>query len=118
MSITHGVSERNNRPIYTAQAGLRSNDRGQVLYPTSLIVARLLNELPIAVPEELIDKAKVLDAFYIPTRYANGHPGGTPFEHYGPDLATDPHERTQTRSFYLQPSAGKGFIWDTDERPS
>ena len=47
------------------------------------IVARLLKELPIAVPEALIDKAKVLDAFYIPTRYANGHPEGAPFEHYG-----------------------------------
>jgi HEPN domain-containing protein len=48
------------------------------------VVARLLKELPIAVPDELIDKAKVLDAFYIPTRYANGHPEGAPFEHYGP----------------------------------
>ncbi len=34
-------------------------------------------------PEHLIEKAKVLDNFYIPTRYANGHPEGAPFEHYG-----------------------------------
>ena len=27
---------------------------------------------------------KVLDNFYVPTRYANGHPEGSPFEHYGP----------------------------------
>jgi len=47
------------------------------------VVARLLNELPIAVDEDLIEKAKVLDGFYIPTRYANGHPEGAPFEHYG-----------------------------------
>ena len=47
------------------------------------VVARLLKELPMPVPDELIDKAKVLDAFYIPTRYANGHPEGAPFEHYG-----------------------------------
>ena len=47
------------------------------------VVARLLVQLPNAVPEELIDKAKVLDGFYIPTRYANGHPEGAPFEHYG-----------------------------------
>ncbi len=33
--------------------------------------------------EVLIEKAKVLDSFYIPTRYANGHPEGAPFEHYG-----------------------------------
>lgn len=47
------------------------------------VVARLLNELPITVSEELLDKAKVLDGLYIPTRYANGHPEGAPFEHYG-----------------------------------
>ena len=32
---------------------------------------------------ELLDKAKVRDGFYIPTRYANRHPEGPPFEHYG-----------------------------------
>lgn len=50
------------------------------------VVARLLSELPkgIELPEELIDKGRVLDNFYIPTRYANGHPEGAPFEHYGP----------------------------------
>jgi len=47
------------------------------------VVARLLVELPLSVPEDLRDKAKVLDGFYIPTRYANGHPEGAPFEHYG-----------------------------------
>ncbi len=47
------------------------------------VVARLLRELPLDVPEELIDKARILDNFYIPTRYANGHPEGAPFEHYG-----------------------------------
>jgi HEPN domain-containing protein len=31
----------------------------------------------------LIDKGRVLDAYYIPTRYPNGHPEGAPFEHYG-----------------------------------
>lgn len=30
-----------------------------------------------------VEKAKVLDNFYAPTRYANGHPEGAPFEHYG-----------------------------------
>jgi HEPN domain-containing protein len=47
------------------------------------VVARLLRELPVAVPESLFDKARVLDGFYIPTRYANGHPEGAPFEHFG-----------------------------------
>lgn len=47
------------------------------------VVARLLKELPLDVPEMLIERAKVLDGFYIPTRYANAHPQGPPFEHYG-----------------------------------
>ena len=47
------------------------------------VVAHLLNELPTRVSEDLLDKAKVLDGMYIPTRYAKGHPEGAPFEHYG-----------------------------------
>lgn len=47
-------------------------------------VAKLLFELPVAVPGELVDRARVLDNFYVPTRYPNGHPEGAPFEHYGP----------------------------------
>lgn len=53
------------------------------------VVARLLQDLPIAVPDDLIEEAKVLDNFYIPTRYANGHPEGAPFEHYGPLQSRD-----------------------------
>jgi HEPN domain-containing protein len=48
------------------------------------VVARLLRELPARVDELLIDKGRVLDNFYVPTRHANGHPEGSPFEHYGP----------------------------------
>lgn len=48
------------------------------------VVARLLEELPRDVPSSLLDAAKVLDAFYIPSRYPNSHPEGAPFEHYGP----------------------------------
>jgi len=49
------------------------------------VVARLLRELPEAVrlPEGIADKARVLDAYYIPPRYPNSHPEGAPFEHYG-----------------------------------
>lgn len=53
------------------------------------VVARLLRELPLEVPPLLVEKAKVLDGFYIPTRYANGHPEGAPFEHYGTIQSTD-----------------------------
>lgn len=50
------------------------------------VVARLLRELPetAAAPPDLIEKARVLDSFYIPPRYPNSHPEGPPFEHYGP----------------------------------
>lgn len=48
------------------------------------VIARLLQELPSPPPEDLVNKAKVLDNLYIPTRYPNGHPDGSPFEHYGP----------------------------------
>jgi HEPN domain-containing protein len=53
------------------------------------VVARLLADLPLEVPPDLIDRAKVLDNFYVPTRYANGHPEGSPFEHYGPLQSED-----------------------------
>ena len=50
------------------------------------LIARLLSELPSAcgVPLLLIEKGRVLDTFYIPTRYPDSHPEGAPFEHYGP----------------------------------
>lgn len=49
------------------------------------VIAKLLVELPPSarVPHDLIEKAHVLDAFYIPARYPNSHPEGAPFEHYG-----------------------------------
>lgn len=49
------------------------------------VVARLLRELPpgVALPDDMVDKAHVLDGFYVPTRYPNGHPEGAPFQHYG-----------------------------------
>jgi len=49
------------------------------------VIARLLTDLPrsVAVPEEILEKGRVLDNFYIPSRYPNSHPSGAPFEHYG-----------------------------------
>ncbi len=50
------------------------------------VIARLVEELPEAagVPDDFVDKGRVLDNFYIPSRYPNAHPAGAPFEHYGP----------------------------------
>ena len=49
------------------------------------VIATLLRDLPptVAVPESLVQKAHVLDNFYIPSRCPNSHPEGAPFEHYG-----------------------------------
>jgi HEPN domain-containing protein len=50
------------------------------------VIAKLLMELPDAapVPKDLVERGRVLDNFYIPSRYPNSHPEGAPFEHYGP----------------------------------
>ena len=48
------------------------------------IVAKLLDELPMPVPSDLIERGKVLDTFYVPTRYPTAHVAGAPFQHYGP----------------------------------
>ena len=47
------------------------------------VISRLLADLPFKVADDLMSKSQVLDNFYLPTRYANGHPEGPPFEHYG-----------------------------------
>ncbi|MBN1635652.1 MAG: HEPN domain-containing protein [Deltaproteobacteria bacterium] len=50
------------------------------------VIAKLMQELPdkIELAEGIIEMGRVLDNFYIPTRYPNGHPEGPPFSHYGP----------------------------------
>ena len=50
------------------------------------VIARLLRQLPreVSVPGRLVEEGRVLDNYYIPSRYPNGHPEGAPFEHYGP----------------------------------
>lgn len=48
------------------------------------VFMQLMNEVPTSsVPQELIEKGRVLDNYNIPTRYASGHPNGAPYEHYG-----------------------------------
>ncbi len=49
------------------------------------VVARVMIELSdrVSFPENLMEKGRVLDNYYIPSRYPYGHPSGAPFEHYG-----------------------------------
>ena len=48
------------------------------------VVARLLLKLPDAPSEHLVEKGRVLDNYYVPTRCPNWHPEGAAYEHYGP----------------------------------
>ena len=54
--------------------------------PSSCVISQLFAGLPetVDVPEQLVEKGRVLDNFYIPSRYPNYHSVGAPFEHYGP----------------------------------
>ena len=54
--------------------------------PKGNVVSRLLNELPssTSVDQDVVESAKVLDTFYIPTLYPDSHAEGAPYEHYGP----------------------------------
>ena len=71
--ISHQAAERAVKVLYLAY--------GQEAW--GHVVARLLCDLPTPVPAELIARGRVLDNFYVPIRYPNGHPEGAPFEHYG-----------------------------------
>lgn len=50
---------------------------------TSNVIARLLTELPETPPEDLVDRGRVLDNYYIPTRSPKSHADGAAYEHYG-----------------------------------
>jgi HEPN domain-containing protein len=43
----------------------------------------LVRDLPVPTPPDLVDKARFLDAGYVPTRCPSLHPEGAPFVHYG-----------------------------------
>lgn len=47
-------------------------------------VSELLENLPekIRPQKELVEEAKILDKYYIPTRYPNAHPAGPAFKFY------------------------------------
>ena len=48
------------------------------------VLTRLLADLPHPVAPALRERARVLDNYYVPTRYPSGHVEGAPYEHYGP----------------------------------
>jgi HEPN domain-containing protein len=46
------------------------------------VLKMLLKDLDSAAPDNVLECARVLDDYYIPTRYANGHDSGAPYVHY------------------------------------
>jgi len=55
-------------------------------------VARLLEEMDLAAARpspELIDDAKLLDQFYVPTRYPSGFESGAPMDFFTKEQAAD-----------------------------
>ncbi|MEM1984836.1 MAG: HEPN domain-containing protein [Candidatus Korarchaeum sp.] len=55
-------------------------------------IAKLLMSVEakgIGVPEEIMQRAKTLDKYYVPTRYPNAWAEGTPHEYYTEPDATD-----------------------------
>jgi len=83
------ASQRDERHEWACFAAQQAADKAAKALHLSLsqeawghTVAQIIAELPIPTAD-LVDKGKVLDNFYVPTRYANGHPEGAPFEHYG-----------------------------------
>lgn len=45
-------------------------------------VFKLLKELPIEVPKDLLERAKILDSYYITARCPSGFPEGSPYEFF------------------------------------
>lgn len=71
-------------------------------------VLQLLRELPAEhqAPEELLDRARVLDRHYIPSRYPNAHPSGASHEYY---IREDAEKAVRYAEEVLRFCAGEGL---------
>ncbi|MGB9867725.1 MAG: HEPN domain-containing protein [Bacillota bacterium] len=84
------ASGRHEWACFAAQQGAENAVRALHLHLgqdiSGHVVAKLLTELhrKVIVPSDLVDKARVLDNYYIPASYPNSHAAGGPFERYGP----------------------------------
>ena len=66
-------------------------------------MAKLLRELPIEVPAELVERGQVLDNFYVPASLSERSPReGAPFEHYGPRQSEEAIEDARTIVEYVR----------------
>lgn len=53
-----------------------------------LVLLNLLNDEGIHIPDNLFADARTLDRHYIPPRYADAYPSGSPFEFYDEQTAS------------------------------
>jgi len=61
-------------------------------------VSKLLQELAslgVVAPADLIDDGKILDQYYVPTRYPNGFESGAPMDFYTKEQAHDAVRRAE-----------------------
>src|SRR5262249_20771014 len=66
-----------------AEKALKAALYSHLRHARTHVLIDLIDDLHANAPETLLDHARVLDNYYIPTRYANGHDSGAPFSHYG-----------------------------------
>jgi HEPN domain-containing protein len=69
--------------------------RGGERFVTGHSIFKLLGTLQQKVSGDIIEKAKVLDQFYIAARYPNGLPGGAPYEVFTQSQANEALEHAQ-----------------------
>jgi HEPN domain-containing protein len=55
------------------------------------------------VPQDVLDAARVLDRYYIPTRYPNGFPAGAPMDYYDEPTAQEAVRLAETILGYVGP---------------
>lgn len=53
------------------------------------LLARYFSKLGVSPPEDLMIYARELDRHYIPSRYPNAHPSGTPHEAYDEETSKE-----------------------------
>jgi Uncharacterized conserved protein related to C-terminal domain of eukaryotic chaperone, SACSIN len=66
---------------FALKALLRGLGRPAFGHSASSLVEKV-QELGIAVPQEILDSARELERHYILSRYPDSYPAGTPFEYY------------------------------------
>jgi HEPN domain-containing protein len=66
-----------------AEKGLKAALYSRLRESRTHVLKMLVTDLDQTASETVLECARVLDNYYIPTRYANGHDSGAPYLHYG-----------------------------------